>query len=310
MAEQSRIEWTDTTWNVVTGCTKVSPGCDRCYAETFAERWRGIPGHHFTTGFDLTLRPERLGLPLRWRRPRRIFVNSMADLFHDQVPDGYIASVFAVMAATVRHTFQVLTKRHARMRSLLTSPAFRNLVTREYQAIAGEGVDTNEGTDPGRVWPLPNVWLGVSVETQQWADIRLPALAQTPAVLRFTSCEPLLGPLDLSTWLRLEFAEHGSWVTTRTDRDEQGLGLDWLIIGGESGHAARPVDEWWFGDLIDQADAAGIPVFVKQLGTAWDRQHGHPGKADNPAHWPTGLRIRHLPRQTSPAGGGPLGGGW
>ena len=127
MSDGSAIEWTDATWNPVTGCTKVSPGCDHCYAETFAERFRGVPGHHFEQGFDLTLRPERLDQPLRWTRPRRIFVNSMSDLFHKDVPDEFIARVFAVMALAPQHTFQVLTKRHARMRALLTSHAWWTL---------------------------------------------------------------------------------------------------------------------------------------------------------------------------------------
>ena len=124
MSGTTGIEWTDATWNPVTGCTKVSAGCDHCYAETFAERWRGTPGHYFEQGFDVQLRPDKLDWPLRKRKPQRIFVNSMSDLFHDQVPDDYIANVFAVMAIASRHTFQVLTKRHARMRSLLTSSAF------------------------------------------------------------------------------------------------------------------------------------------------------------------------------------------
>jgi protein gp37 len=120
MADKTGIEWTDATWNPVTGCTEVSPGCDRCYAKTFAERWRGTPGHYFENGFDVQLRSDKLELPLRWKRPRRIFVNSMSDLFHDDVPDDYIAQVFAVMTVARQHTFQILTKRHARMRSLVS----------------------------------------------------------------------------------------------------------------------------------------------------------------------------------------------
>src|SRR2546423_1316307 len=127
VADRTGIEWTDATWNPVTGCTEVSPGCDHCYAKTFAERWRGVPGHHFEQGFDLVLRPERLEQPLRWRRPRRIFVNSMSDLFHDGVPDDFIARVWAVMGTAAAHTFQVLTKRPGRMRSLLNNANFRGI---------------------------------------------------------------------------------------------------------------------------------------------------------------------------------------
>jgi protein gp37 len=136
MSDKTGIEWTDATWNPATGCTKVSPGCDHCYAETFAERWRGTPGHYFEGGFDVQLRPDKLTMPLRWKRPRRIFVNSMSDLFHDSIPDSFIAEVFAVMAAASQHTFQVLTKRHARMRSLLSSADFGALVNRS-AAISG-----------------------------------------------------------------------------------------------------------------------------------------------------------------------------
>lgn len=197
MADKTGIEWTDATWNPVTGCTEVSPGCDRCYAKTFSERFRGTPGHYFEHGFDVQLRPAKLDLPLRWRRPRRIFVNSMSDLFHDSVPDDYIAAVWAVMAAAPQHTFQVLTKRHARMRSLLTDPdgGF-------FEAVADYGLEFDRNLwrrwqEEQHAWPLPNVWLGVSTETQQWADIRIPALLATPAAVRWISAEPLLGPIDL-----------------------------------------------------------------------------------------------------------------
>lgn len=234
MSDGSKIEWTEATWNPVTGCTKVSPGCDHCYAETFAERWRGVPGHHFEHGFDVTLRPERLTQPLHWKRPRRIFVNSMSDLFHEAVPDEYIVAVFGTMAQTPQHTYQVLTKRHGRMRSLLGGDMFR-------QRFAFG-------------WPLPNVWLGVSVEDQKWADIRVPALLATPAAVRFLSCEPLLGRLDLERWL---------WDG---DRDMPG-GLHWVIAGGESGPGARPMVPVWPQSLRDQCQDAGVPFFFKQWGS-------------------------------------------
>ena len=215
MSETSKIEWTDATWNVVTGCTKVSPGCDNCYAETFAERWRGTAGHHFENGFDITLRPERLALPLRWRKPRRVFVNSMSDLFHKDIPDDFIARVFAIMALTPQHTYQILTKRHARMRSLIGGPCKCGHQPGEHlrSAMAWAVSKANPNRVPGvpdnaeqlvygrGIWPLPNVWLGVSVENQKWADIRVPALLDTPAAVRFLSCEPLLGPVDLANWM-------------------------------------------------------------------------------------------------------------
>lgn len=277
MADTSKIEWTDATWNVVTGCEKVSPGCDNCYAETFAERWRGIPGHHFEPGFDVTLRPERLDLPFRWRKPKRVFVNSMSDLFHKDIPDEYIARVFAVMALTPQHTYQVLTKRHGRMRSLLNDSAFVDAVRKQmyeddaYATLARGGLPT---------WPLPNVWLGVSVEDQKRADLRIPALVDTPAAVRFLSCEPLLGPVDLfagdhSTHER-DFDGTDDYVCldcSTDDRhvpwrviDRSALGIDWVIVGGESGRKARPLAPQWATALRDQCAAADVPFFFKQWG--------------------------------------------
>ena len=207
------IEWTDETWNPVTGCTKVSPGCDHCYAERVTERFHGKGAFE-----RIVLHPDRLDKPLHWRKPRKVFVNSMSDLFHEQVPDTFIGLVWQVMAETPQHTFQILTKRHARMRSFL------------------------------RQWPnyepLPNVWLGVSVEDQKWADIRVPALIQTPAAVRFLSCEPLLGPVRIG-YMSL---------------------LDWVIVGGESGPGARPMHPDWARDLRDQCEAAGVPFLFKQWG--------------------------------------------
>jgi protein gp37 len=250
MSDGSKIEWTEATWNPVTGCTKVSPGCDHCYAETFAERWRGVPGHHFERGFDVTLRPERLTQPLHWKRPRRVFVNSMSDLFHEAVPDEYIVAVFGTMAQTPQHTYQVLTKRHGRMRSLLGGGMFR-------QRFAFG-------------WPLPNVWLGVSVEDQKWADIRIPALLRTPAAVRFLSCEPLLGPVDLKRSVWTMGSERGHGLTASfvhaggcCDRFH---GIDWVIAGGESGPGARPMVPAWARSLRDQCTDAGVPFFFKQWG--------------------------------------------
>lgn len=260
----SKIEWTDTTWNPVTGCDKVSPGCDHCYAESIARRFAGTAS--FPDGFAVTLHPERLGAPLRWRKPRRVFVNSMSDLFHDQIPDDYIAHVFAVMARTPQHTYQVLTKRHGRMRSLLSSDRFRR---RMYDFLTFEHyqwINNNRLTHP-----LPNVWLGVSVENQTWANVRIPALSDTPAAVRFLSCEPLLGPLDLT-----EFPDP-----------------DWVIVGGESGPGARPMDLAWVRDIRDQCADSRTPLFVKQLGSA-----NGPHKGGDIDTWPPDLRIRQWPGES------------
>lgn len=281
MADSTSIEWTDSTWNPVTGCTKVSPGCDNCYAETFAERWRGTAGHHFENGFDITLRPDRLRLPMTWRTPRRVFLNSMSDLFHTDIPDHYIAQVFAVMALTPQHTYQVLTKRHGRMKTLLSSPAFWHLVAeqgREHFIGCQQdwlAVGAMLGGDP-----LPNVWLGVSVEDQKWADIRIPALLGTPAAVRFLSCEPLLGPVDLKRAVITMGSERGHGLTASFVHTggccERGLhGIDWVIAGGESGPRARPMHPQWARHLRDQCAWAGVPFFLKQWGEFAPEDHGH-----------------------------------
>lgn len=238
MSDKTGIEWTDATWNPVWGCTPVSPGCDHCYAETLVN---GRLAHLHPGGFGVVrLRPEQLDKPLRWRRPRRIFVNSMSDLFHDDIPDEYIARVFAVMALARQHTFQVLTKRHGRMRSLLASEAFEAAV-----------FDACEGRFEGYFGlPLPNVWLGVSVENQQWANIRIPALLETPAAVRFLSCEPLLGSVSL-------------FANTKIDT---GTLVDWVIVGGESGPKARPMHPEWARGLRDECLEHGIPFHFKQRG--------------------------------------------
>lgn len=256
MGDKTRIEWTDATWNPVTGCDKVSPGCDHCYAETFAERWRGTRGHYFSTGFDVQLRPDKLALPLRWTKPRKVFVNSMSDLFHDRVPDDYIARTFAVMALAPQHTFQLLTKRHGRMKSLLSSSEFVAMVD-------GESIAYDRSPLGHRAihWPLRNVWLGVSAEDQKRADLRIPALLDTPAAVRFVSAEPLLGPIDL----------HGDPIA----KDSVfWIGhLDWVIVGGESGPAARPMHPDWARSMRDQCVAAGVPFLFKQWGE-WSPEDG------------------------------------
>lgn len=456
MADDTAIEWTDATWNPVTGCTKVSAGCANCYAETFAERWRGTPGHYFENGFDVQLRPGKIDQPLRWKKPRRIFINSMSDLFHDDVPDEFIDRVFAVAALCPQHQFQVLTKRPGRMRAYMSDPdrafmvqqamdanavdadmsgeeerwvaipgfsryqvssfgqvrSFRgksvrvlkprchnsgyrsvclrangesherlihrlvleafvrgpsgdeearhrngdktdnrianlswgskaeNMQDASRHGTAGARMKQRAQIDPavieairsrraagalltdlaadygidrrkvcaiakGRIykqtempWPLPNVWLGVSVEDQRAADERIPILLDTPAAVRFLSCEPLLGALDLSAWLpsprsdwqcsgcRRFFAGEHRETCPGCGRSESWTGshvankrsagtfsgwtnrqpIDWTVVGGESGPKARPMNKDWARSLRDQCTAAGIPFFFKQWG--------------------------------------------
>jgi protein gp37 len=236
VAITSSIEWTDATWNPVTGCTKVSAGCAHCYAEAFAERWRGTPGHHFEKGFDLVLRPDRLELPLQWTKPRRIFVTSMGDLFHPDVPDSFIDQVFRVMVQAERHTFQLLTKRPDRLQRYMLN---------HYAGLK----------------PPPNIWLGTSVEDQATAANRVPQLAATIAAVRFLSCEPLLGPVTLRNVFRPQparVATSGPWQAYKA--------IDWVIVGGESGPDARPMDPAWARALRDEVTAAGVPFFFKQWG--------------------------------------------
>lgn len=250
MSGTSSIEWTEATWNPVTGCTKVSPGCDHCYAETFAERWRGIPGHAYEQGFDLKLHPDRLRWPGSQRQPRRIFVNSMSDLFHVDVPWEYIVRVFDVMVQASQHTYQVLTKRAERMERLVN----------RYAECA-----TQPPFPVG--WPHGHIWLGVSVESPAYYS-RIRHLQRTPAAVRFLSCEPLLAPLP----------------------DLPLAGIRWVIVGGESGPGARPMDQEWARDIVRQCREAGVAVFVKQLGRTFDGRKGA-----HPETWPADLRVREYP---------------
>ncbi|NAS22454.1 DUF5131 family protein [Herbidospora sp. NEAU-GS84] len=283
MGDRSSIEWTEATWNPVTGCTKVSAGCDNCYAEGIARRFAGTPA--YPNGFGVTLRPERLPLPLRWKRPRRIFVNSMSDLFHDDVPDEFITQVFAVMAQASHHTFQILTKRHARMRAFLNdfcrcgSGHVAGVHLRSNMSWAGTphsptyvpGVDGN-AVYFDRSWPLPNVWVGVSVEDQKHAELRIPALLETPAAVRFISAEPLLGPIDLRNLRARNGAlidALGGDVKTSDGRDVYSCCpsvLDWVIVGGESGRHARPMHPNWARSLRDQCATASASFHFKQWG--------------------------------------------
>ena len=218
MADKTAIEWTNATWNPVTGCTKISPGCDNCYAERFAERFRGVNGHPFENGFDLTLKPERLDQPLKWRRPRMIFVNSMSDLFHKKVPKDFVDSVFDTMERADWHVFQVLTKRSSLM---------RRYVNARYP---------NDGAPA-------HIWLGTSVEDGTKLS-RVRHLRETAAQVRFLSVEPLIGPI---TTLDL-------------------TGIHWVIVGGESGPRARPMQLEWARTVRDLCIDAQVPFFFKQWG--------------------------------------------
>lgn len=261
MSQNSTIEWTEATWNPVRGCVKVSPGCANCYAETFAERWRGVEGHAYEQGFDLRLVPDKLDEPLRRKKPTTYFVNSMSDLFQEGVPDEFIDQVFAVMALCPQHTFQILTKRPDRMRAYVTPHpplGIYGAYDRLSQSLSERRDDWK--TDRPILWPLPNAWLGVSVENQRFADERIPLLLQTPAAVRFLSVEPMLQAIDL----RLGASE-GEPTDAEPLRERNWL-LHWVIVGGESGHGARPFHIGWASSIVDQCRDGGVPVFVKQLG--------------------------------------------
>lgn len=268
------IQWTDATWNPTTGCDRISPGCDNCYALTMARRLKAMgqakyqnDGHPTTSGpgFGLTVHSDVLAEPYKWRKPRRVFVNSMSDLFHARVPWEFIADVWRVMEETPQHTYQILTKRAARLPRVLG---------RVHEAL-------------GLTEPLPNVWLGTSIESDDHTQ-RANALRQAPAAIRFISAEPLIGALpNLSL-----------------------TAIDWLIIGGESGAGARPLEPWWVSDLLHEARLAGTAPFVKQLGSVWARnttvasQTVHAWgdtKGGNPEYWPAEFRVRDYPQTAIPA---------
>jgi protein gp37 len=304
MATESSIEWTNATWNPVTGCTRASAGCDNCYAVTMTHRLEAMGQSKYAGLTVLNPRGDRhfngvvrchddaLQIPLRWKKPRRVFVNSMSDLFHKDVPSEFIYKVFAVMALTPQHTYQILTKRPDLMAEKLSEIAACDLAIRTLadvawdtwdKAVAGElekqDIKDNPRSKNGgeqftpkfdaywtkreqvwgeieqRGWPLPNVWLGTSVENQKAADERIPHLLKCPAAVRFLSCEPLLGPVDLSMHLGI----------AQNHEDLRGL-LSWVIIGGESGPGARLCNVEWIGDIVEDCKRAAVPVFVKQLG--------------------------------------------
>ncbi|MEJ8571289.1 phage Gp37/Gp68 family protein [Microbaculum marinum] len=293
MAEVSSIEWTDATWNPVTGCSVVSPGCKKCYAMTLAgTRLREHPSRAGLTRpskagpvwtGEVRLNEEWLTQPLRWRRPRMIFVCAHGDLFHEAVPDEWIDRIFAVMTMTPQHTYQVLTKRSARMRSYFTfDDGFGRWGHIEHRAKqmfdipAGKTLANYGGSN------LPNVWLGVSVEDQQRAGERIPDLLATPATVRFVSAEPLLGPVDLTRYLSPIGAAgrcisiDGDWWHKPGECGACRPSVDWVIVGGESGRGARPMHPDWARSLRDQCVAAQVPFFFKQWGE-WCTAKGQPG---------------------------------
>ena len=222
MGSNSSIEWTESTWNPVTGCTKISPGCKHCYAERMAKRLKAMGQPNYVNGFTLTLHDHALELPLRWKSPQVIFVNSMSDLFHKDVPLDFVLKVFDVMNRADWHTYQVLTKRSSRLRQV----------------------------SPRIPWS-PHIWMGVSVETEEY-QTRIDDLRQTEAIVKFLSLEPLLGSLP--------------------DLDLEGM--DWVIVGGESGPGARTMDPQWVRDIRDQCREAGVPFFFKQWGGVQKKKNG------------------------------------
>lgn len=227
MSSKSKIEWTDATWNPVRGCTKVSPGCKHCYAETFAERFRGVSGHPYEFGFDLRLVPHKLAEPMKWRKSKMIFVNSMSDLFHPDVPDSFIVAVAKTMASADWHTYQVLTKRAERLRALLAT---------KLKFVAKK----------------KHIWWGVSVENKKHGIPRNETLRKSSAAVKFLSVEPLLEDLGK---IKLK-------------------GIDWVIVGGESGPGARPLEKSWVVSLRDQCAEASVPFFFKQWGGVQKKRHG------------------------------------
>lgn len=293
MADNTHIEWTDATWNPITGCTLVSDGCRHCYAATLAAtRLKHHPsraglarinaaGEAKFTG-EVRLNEKWLDQPLRWRKQRHIFVCAHGDLFHESVPNEWIDRVFSVMALAPQHTFQVLTKRPDRMREYVKAQS--EIIERgEFLGSSLASAARNASRAFGHLawmnaplsvhgWPLPNVWLGTSIEDQDTADDRIPHLLATPAAVRFVSAEPLLGPVDLRIVQARGSSRVQNCVTGRSfsktslERLPDGPRIDWLIVGGESGPHARPMHPDWVRSMRDQCQSAGVPFFFKQWG--------------------------------------------
>ncbi|MDP2383376.1 MAG: phage Gp37/Gp68 family protein [Nitrospirota bacterium] len=333
MSTATSIEWTDKTWNPVRGCSMVSAGCTNCYAMKQAHRFSGPdqaydgltelgPQGARWTG-EIRLVPDALLQPLHWRNPRKIFVNSMSDLFHRDVPHEFLVKVFAVMALTPQHTYQILTKRPNRMQDWLSLNTLGQAVRGESWSMLGKMPTFDHQKVTTRPWPLPNVHLGVSVEDQATADERIPILLETPAAVRFVSAEPLLGPVDLTRidGAVLDPEAKGIHLDALTGgcRPETPWHLNWVVVGGESGPRARPCNVTWIRSIKDQCQASGVPVFVKQLGARpcvvegsrtakeWYANnataimddcgwiHTKDKKGGDMAEWPADLRVREFP---------------
>lgn len=307
MRRATKIQWTQRTWQVTSGCREWSPGCLNCYARLDARRMGSNPNEKVRKRYaalvvlqnnrlrwtgEVRQLPEQLHVPMHWRAPTRVFVNSLSDLFQEGVSFEYIAAVFGVMAMCARHTFQVLTKRPDRMRAwfgwIAEQAAARGLDPRTECVVEARahGV-TNGFRDVANAWPLPNVWLGTSVEDQRRLDERLPELLQVPAAVRWLSCEPLLEAIDLSAWIA-------------------GGGIHWAVIGGESGRGARPFHLAWARSLLAQCRRARVLPFVKQLGAQVLGRDCEHGRAEEPCgfvdrkggdmrEWSEDLRVREMP---------------
>lgn len=288
MADGTKIEWTDATWNPVTGCSVVSPGCTNCYAMRLAgTRMRSHPSRAGLTSVsragpvwngEVRFNDEWLAEPMHWRRPRRIFVCAHGDLFHDKVPDEWIDRVFAIMALCPQHTFQVLTKRPERMRQYIAArerdiavqlAAHPHYASRFRAGHAEFGHIRYRPEDDSwhMPWPLPNVWLGVSVENQETANERIPLLLATPAAKCFVSAEPLLGPVSIESWLKpRQWTHDDGYGGKGPGWSSDHRTLDWVICGGESGPDARPMHPDWVRSLRDQCADTGVPFHFKQWG--------------------------------------------
>lgn len=274
---KTKIEYVTDVWNPLTGCDPVSEGCENCYARRMAYRLKVRCGYPADNPFRVTLHPQRLDQPLRQRKPRRIFVCSMGDLFHEDVPEKFLYDVWDVMVLNRQHTFLVLTKRPARMKNFIERVMANRM---DYAYTLG---NTPEGTET-RKWaqkPVQNIWLGVTAENQQTADKRIPILLQIPAAVRFVSVEPMLGPVDLERWLPIEWSEVGeTWIEAFPGKHCYDTRLHWVICGGETGPGARPMHPDWARSLRDQCQATGVPFFLKSWG-----EHCYPSQMPDTTYY-------------------------
>jgi protein gp37 len=285
------IHWTNETWNPLVGCSKISVGCARCYAAEAAKsaRLQQFAQYQMVKDWDGTIAfvENQLLKPLSWKSPKKVFVCSMSDIFHAHVKDEWLDKIFAVMAFARQHTFQVLTKRPERMRQYLSDPA-------TVERIEEAGYSFTHNMDCINTWPLPNVWLGTSIENQEVVDQRIPYLLQTPAVVQFLSCEPLLESVDISNYISQSVLDTLICPS-----------VDWVIIGGESGSKSRPCHSRWIESLVTQCQQQSVAVFVKQLGQNVFIDNALLGvsykaklkdrKGGDMAEWPESLRVRHFP---------------